>query len=169
MVTTDLVTPWCCLTDSTAPAADARGPAVRAGDDCPPRPDRPPATADQGYTPGGPPRRDAYDLSRAILKSEEKRVFDFSYKQFLHFAPRCCTIFHTVQISIEQFGEWLRGISKIEGPGKLAKRLGVSRSTLYLMFKGSWPSEEVCRILGVQFAVPSEGREVKRRGKKAKI
>lgn len=69
-------------------------------------------------------------------------------------------------ISIDQFGEWLQGISKIESPGKLAKRLGVSRSTLYLMFKGAFPSDDVCRELGVQFSVPSEGKEVKRRGKK---
>lgn len=69
--------------------------------------------------------------------------------------------FSDMEIPIEEFGPFLRRTADAEGPAELAKRLGVSRSTLYLMFKGAWPSEEVCRVLGVQFSIP----DVKKRGK----
>lgn len=71
---------------------------------------------------------------------------------------------NSTEMELDEFGDYLRKIAEKETATVLAKRLGISRSTLYLiMDRGAWPPKKVCKLLGVSFLVPAEGEAVKRR------
>jgi hypothetical protein len=74
-----------------------------------------------------------------------------------------------MEIQLDEVAGYIRRVADRETVTKLAERLAVSRSTLYLAMKGEWPSKKICFGLGITLLVPDEGLGVKRRGKKAKV
>lgn len=64
-------------------------------------------------------------------------------------------------LHLNEVAAYIKRVADREGPGNLAERLGISRSTLYGLMKGNWPSQKVCEILGITLLIPSEARSKK--------
>jgi DNA-binding phage protein len=93
-------------------------------------------------------------------------VSKFLYEFSIAFALPVLYKYLDMQMELDEFGPYLRSLAEKETAVALAKRLGVSRATLYTLMDGAMPSSvvKVCRVLDVKLSVPGTKLETKGRG-----